>query len=229
MQPLEPGGPPPYPAPDVPASLAPEELASRASPPSQVSSPPSRPDASVHRRVRALAPWLRLLGALALVAAIAWLFAGGGLASLLGERQEGRLPAVGARPPTLALPSDHGQTVSLDTFRGQPVVINFWATWCLPCRAEMPELEAAYVAHQARGLAILGVNLGEDRETVLAFRRDLGLTFPLLLDELGRASAEYGVKGLPTTLFIARDGRITHIHFGALSTKTLQEQLSRIL
>ncbi|MBI4494854.1 MAG: TlpA family protein disulfide reductase [Chloroflexi bacterium] len=176
-----------------------------------------------------------LVGALLLGLALAWLFLGGGLEALAGRSglrsQEGAggLPVVGTRAPSFSLASADGQSIALQADDGQPAVINFWATWCVPCRTEMPTLEAAYQTHRGAGLRLLAVNVLEDREDVVPFGRGLGLTFPLLLDPLGEVAARYGVEGLPTTFFVGRDGRVLHIHQGALSASTLDAQLQRLL
>lgn len=187
--------------------------------------PTRRPAAPARARVR-------LALALLLVALMAWLFVGDGLEALgerFGARAEAEPPAPGNRAPTFSLPSAGGQTVSLASFVGQPVLINFWATWCVPCRVEMPELEAAYEAHRWQDLTILAVNVGEDGEDVVPFGRQLGLTFPLLLDPLGHVAAEYRVLGLPTTFFVGRDGRVTYVHQGALNLRVLEAQIERLV
>jgi peroxiredoxin len=169
-----------------------------------------------------------LAAALLVVAIAAWLFVFDGLETFFGGPQEGMPPSVGHPAPSFVLTGDDGQAVSLQAYQGRPVVVNFWATWCVPCRAEMPELQSVYRAWEGQGLAVIGINLGEDQEAVWAFRHELGLEFPLLLDTLGRVTAEYGVRGLPTTLFIGREGRVAYIHNGALSRRTLDEHLRGI-
>lgn len=194
--------------------------------------PSSAPGQSRWVALTLRSPLLAFASALVLVGVVAWLFVAGGLervGELVGARAQGGLPAVGGRAPTFSLPSASGSEISLADLAGQPVVINFWATWCLPCRAEMPELEAAYRAHESDGLAVLAINLGESREEIVPFGRELGLSFPLLLDPLGQTTAEYGVRGLPTTFFLDRSGQISHIHHGALSSRSLEEQLQRIV
>ena len=98
-----------------------------------------------------------------------------------------------------------GHTIRLEDFRGQVVFLNFWATWCIPCRQEMPAMERLYRDFKARGLVVLAVNFQEDPDAVKAFIRDLKLTFPVVLDPAGVAATAYFVRGLPATSFIDRD------------------------
>ena len=136
-------------------------------------------------------------------------------------------PALGHPAPAFALTSVAGDTVDLAALRGQPVVLNFWATWCPPCRAELPELEAAS-QRLAGEVAIVGVNQAESPEQVRAFAERLGLTFTIPLDEHGQVSRTYGVRSLPTTFFIDRTGVIRHIQSGALNEATLTQALETI-
>ena len=106
---------------------------------------------------------------------------------------EGKTPA--ARPYTLA------------DLRGKVVILNFWASWCAECRPEMPALERLHRDFAARGLVMIGINAREDAATIRRYARELGLTFPLLVDTEGKINALYGVVGLPATFIIGRDGR----------------------
>ncbi len=117
--------------------------------------------------------------------------------------------------PNFELPSLQGPPVRLSQFRGQVALVNFWATWCPPCRAEMPSIERLHRAYASRGLVILAVDDERvGRAVVEGFQRDLGLTFPILLDSSGDVSALYGVRGLPTTVLVDREGRIASVDFG---------------
>jgi peroxiredoxin len=107
--------------------------------------------------------------------------------------------------------------VQLSDLAGQPVIINFWATWCAPCRVEMPELEAAFQAHQGDGLVILALDQQEPTEDVALFFEQLGLNFTAVLDNEGAVSELYGVANiLPTTFFINGNGEVTAIHRGPM-------------
>jgi peroxiredoxin len=115
-------------------------------------------------------------------------------------------------PPGTRAPQFTGDTVetrglSLSELHGKVVVVNFWATWCLECRPEMPVLEGLQRELASQGLAIIGINAREDTQTVRRYARELGLTFQLVVDQSGTTSRLYGVVGIPTTFVIARDGR----------------------
>ena len=102
----------------------------------------------------------------------------------------------------------HGNKVSLSSLRGRVVVVNFWATWCPPCRTEMPSMERLYRDLKGSGLALLAVAVKENKKQVADFMRDFGLSFPALLDTDGRVSRSYGTVGLPNTYLIDRKGRL---------------------
>jgi peroxiredoxin len=99
-----------------------------------------------------------------------------------------------------------GEGVSLQQYRGQVVFLNFWATWCIPCRDDMPAMEQLHRRFQPQGLAVLAVNLQETREQVESFFERHRLSFPALLDQSGSVSRAYTVMGLPTTFLISREG-----------------------
>jgi peroxiredoxin len=117
-----------------------------------------------------------------------------------------------------------GNPVQLDDFSGQPVILNFWATWCIPCRDEMPELEAAFQANQEDGLIILAVNQQEPRDTVSQFFAEFDLTITAVLDTDGVVANLYSVANmLPTTVFINADGNITAVHRGPLNQSQIEK------
>ncbi len=121
------------------------------------------------------------------------------------------IPSGTAAPP-LRLPDMDGTTIDLADLRGQVVLINFWATWCPPCRREMPSLERLSQATEGEGVAVLAVNIGEDEDTVFPF---IGMvepapTFPLLFDKDAATLEPWGVRGLPTTLVVAPDGSVAY-------------------
>lgn len=139
-------------------------------------------------------------------------------------------PMVGFLAPDFTLPSTDGTTVTLSSLRGHPVILNFWATWCPPCRAEMPELEAFWKGYGSEDLILLGIDQGESRDVVKRFTRtEIDITFPLLLDTRADVGALFGVRALPTTIFIDADGRIQKIMVGGpLNRASLMDGGQRI-
>jgi cytochrome c biogenesis protein CcmG, thiol:disulfide interchange protein DsbE len=114
---------------------------------------------------------------------------------------------AGTKPPHFTGRTVDARQLSLTELRGKVVVVNFWASWCLECRPEMPVLEGLHRELASRGLAIVGVNAREDPRAVGRYAEELHLTFPLVLDPAGKINDLYGVIGLPTTFVVARDGR----------------------
>lgn len=123
-------------------------------------------------------------------------------------------PREGAPAPPFVATTTDGTALALDDLRGQVIVLNLWATWCPPCRREMPALQAVWERHQDEGLVVLALNQGESTDTVTDFAREYDLTFPLALDPGGAIGATYRLTAYPTTFFIGRDGVIRHIVYG---------------
>lgn len=139
-------------------------------------------------------------------------------------------PTQGETVPDFTLQTLDGETVSLSDYRGQPIVLNFWATWCAPCREEMPLLQETYEAHKAEGLVILGVNVREEnREAIKRFLDQVGVDFPVVLDPDVEAVNRYLVTSLPMTFFIDRDGQLRTLVVGGMSKDVLDERLATIL
>jgi len=120
----------------------------------------------------------------------------------------------GTMPPQFRGPTLDAGPLSLAELRGKVVLVNFWASWCLECRPEMPVLERLHREFTPRGLAVVGVNAREHTSAVGRYARELGLTFPLVLDPGGKINTLYGVIGLPTTFVVARDGRAVAFAIG---------------
>jgi peroxiredoxin len=110
--------------------------------------------------------------------------------------------------PAFSLPDLVGKKIQLKEFRGKLVLLNFFATWCGPCREEMPGMERLFRAHHDKGFVVLAVNLQESAKTVRPFVQQLKLSFPTVLDGEGSVSREYGVRALPVSFLIGRDGNI---------------------
>jgi len=129
-------------------------------------------------------------------------------------------PGTGTRQgdlaPDFSLVALNGETVSLSQFRGQPVLINFWAVWCAFCRLEMPDIQKAYDEYQDEGLVVLGVNVGEDAQTAEPFIQEMDVTFSILFDRDARVMRVYRLRGLPTTVIVDREGVIRAIHLGLI-------------
>lgn len=133
-------------------------------------------------------------------------------------------PEIGSLAPPIQRPSLSGATIDLFALRGAPVIVNFWATWCVPCRVEMPELQAL---HDDTGVQIIGANLGEPRAAVARWVSDLGLTFDIALDDAHlHVATDYRVRGYPSTFVIDSDGIITHIFYGPVTRDTLEHALN---
>ncbi len=130
-------------------------------------------------------------------------------------------PVVGGLAPDFEAVGTDGDEFRLTQARGQVVMLNFWATWCEPCRAEMPLLEARFRDLESSGLLVVGVNFDEPVDVVRAFQAELGLTFPVVLDPGGRVQAQYQVLGYPTTFFVDRSGVIQVVHIGSMDEAQL--------
>jgi peroxiredoxin len=114
----------------------------------------------------------------------------------------------GVQAPEFDLATADGKRVLLTALRGQVVLLNFWATWCPPCREEMPSMERLHQEFRAQGLAVLAVDIQESPKQVARFMRDFRLTFPALLDTDAAVAGRYGARGLPSTYLIDRNGRV---------------------
>lgn len=138
--------------------------------------------------------------------------------------------AAGDQAYSFALTNLDGAPVALNDFAGQPVLVNFWATWCPPCRLEMPEFQRAIEAHEQDGLVILAINEYEDADTVRSFFSDeMGFTFTALLDSEGAVGKAYGATGLPASFFVAPNGTISAVHRGLMTGDQLDTYLAEIL
>ena len=138
---------------------------------------------------------------------------------------------LGALAPNFALQTPEGETFSLSDFRGQPVLVNYWATWCGPCRVEMPAIQAAYEAHKDDGFVVLAVNhtSTDSVPNIIEFREELDLQFPILVDDGSDVNKAYGVRAYPSSFFIDENGLIQAVHFGPITEGQLNENLDVLL
>lgn len=138
-------------------------------------------------------------------------------------------PITGSPAPDFTLKNIHGKEVTLSKFKGQPVLINFWATWCGPCRIEMPAIEAAYQEYKGGGFVVLAVDADEPLKDVTEFVNDLGLTFEILMDPGFTVNDRYQIRAYPTSFFVGRDGTIVSLQIGSMTESQLEENLAKIL
>ena len=140
------------------------------------------------------------------------------------------LPEVGDLAPDFELATLDGGTARLSDYQGRPVILNFWATWCAPCRLEMPELQRAQTEFDAAGEGpiVLTINEGDSAEQVGEFFAEVGLTLTALLDSEGEVGTTYGAFFLPTTIIIGPDGAVVAVHRGMISRDQLDMYLDGI-
>jgi cytochrome c biogenesis protein CcmG/thiol:disulfide interchange protein DsbE len=136
---------------------------------------------------------------------------------------------VGNKALDFTLSSLDGDEFSLSDYQGDVVLVNFWATWCAPCQAEIPDFEAVYRSHKDRGFVILGVNQQEAPQVIEPFVAELEMTYPVLLDPRGDLMKDYRILGMPTSLLIDREGVIQLRHTGIMTASELENALAEHL
>lgn len=147
------------------------------------------------------------------------------VASALGAQ------TVGSPAPDFTMKTLTGDTVVLSRYRGRPVMLNFWASWCTPCRSEMHDIATTYESHTSDGLAVLAIDMTDQEriKDVRRFANDLHIPFPILLDEKGTLRDRYALLGIPTTVFIDTAGVVRLVHRGPIPGDALQHGLALIL
>jgi cytochrome c biogenesis protein CcmG, thiol:disulfide interchange protein DsbE len=173
----------------------------------------------------------RSLYVVILIAALVWIVVS---ADRANSSTGGLIPAPqkGFAAPNFQLETPASQTLVLSAYHGKPVLINMWATWCPPCRAEMPSIEKFYEAYENRGLIVLGVDstVQDDPTAIIPFVKEYNLTFPILLDINGEVSHLYELRSLPTSFFIDRHGTIKEVVIGGpMSEATLRANIEEII
>ena len=137
---------------------------------------------------------------------------------------------IGGRAPDFELNSLDGQTISLSDFKGKPVLLNFWASWCGPCVFEMPFLQEIYDEWSNKGLILLTVNIGDSSAKAKEFLQKHNLSLPVLLDTKKAVARRYNITAIPTTFFIDKDGIIHEKIIGAFPNKEIiEKKLSKII
>lgn len=146
-----------------------------------------------------------------------------------GARPAGPEGLVGEPAPVFALQNDRGQPVSLEAYRGKIVVMNLWASWCPPCRAEMPDLQRLAAAYASRGVAVVGVNEGESPERASEFARSLRIEFPIWIDTQQQYGRLFAALGMPTTTIVDRNGFVARGFDGPLTYDEMQKAVGGLI
>jgi cytochrome c biogenesis protein CcmG, thiol:disulfide interchange protein DsbE len=169
--------------------------------------------------------WTRLGVSIAGVGAIAGLLAYG----FTRDSRYIQSPLVAKEAPSFTLTLFDGRTLTLKDLRRKAVLVNFWASWCVPCRAEARALENAWRKYKDRGVVFLGIDIQDKEEDARAFMKEFGITYLNGWDVSGKIAVDYGVWGIPETFFIDPQGRITYKHAGALRAPIITAKLDEVL
>ncbi|MFC1962861.1 peroxiredoxin family protein [Chloroflexota bacterium] len=148
------------------------------------------------------------------------------------EVNEGELvpaPKVGRRAPDFTLADLEDNQVSLSDFRGKTVFLNFWATWCPPCRAEMPEIEAVYQKYRDKNVVVIGVDLFESEDKISQFVQQGGYSWTFAIDSMGEVSKNYRVAAIPASFFIDREGIIRAVNIGPMTMRAMEAKLAEAM
>lgn len=192
-------------------------------------------DASAAGDMRWLRRGVLALVALALAALLLLMVYGllrrqGGTFAGLAVNAVGRAAEIRVRPaPDFSLPLFDGGTFRLSEQRGQAVVLNYWASWCPPCREEARTLEAAWLAYRDKAVLLVGVDVWDTEADARAFLREFGVTYPNGPDRSGEILIDYGVTGIPETFFIDREGRLVRRWIGPLTERQIAAFIEELL
>ncbi len=168
------------------------------------------------------------VGAILAGVLLAGCYSGGGPTRTIAGGAGGPGALAGAPAISYDVKRLDGRTDSLDRYRGTVVVMNLWATWCPPCREEMPELQRFYRENQSKGVVVLGVDQGESAEAAGAFVKAHGVTFPILLDADQQYGRSYAAIGLPTTVIVDRNGHVVRGIDGQLTIAQMREAVAGV-
>ncbi|MBI2211515.1 MAG: TlpA family protein disulfide reductase [Deltaproteobacteria bacterium] len=170
---------------------------------------------------RSAAPWRRLVITLAVLLPLIGILAYG----FMRDPRYINSPLIGQQAAPFTVTLFDGKKLSLDDLRGKAVFLNFWASWCPPCRAEARDLEAAWQRVKNSDVVFLGVDIQDTEEDARAYLREFDVTYPNGRDLTGKVAVDYGVWGIPETFFIDPQGRITYKHVGSLGTPLITAKL----
>lgn len=131
--------------------------------------------------------------------------------------------------PDFTLRLFDGEYFNLSEHKGRPVVINFFASWCIPCKAEAPSFDKVYREYKTKDVAFLGIAIQDTETKAIGFVNEVGITFPTGLDEDGKIKESFGVFGIPVTYFIDKNGKINYTHAGMMTEDLIRYELDKIL
>ncbi|MEM7331163.1 MAG: TlpA disulfide reductase family protein [Chloroflexota bacterium] len=141
-------------------------------------------------------------------------------------------PIVGYLAPDFTLQTPLGETIVLSDItagaQGQPIVLNFWASWCGPCRIEMPDLQQTSMKYNGR-VAVLGINQGENNQAITQFGTEFNVTYPLLNDQNQEVNSTYQINSLPTTIFIDANGIVREVQIGIITKAVLEDRIEQLI
>ncbi|MEE8373361.1 MAG: TlpA disulfide reductase family protein [Dehalococcoidia bacterium] len=138
-------------------------------------------------------------------------------------------PKVGRIAPDFTLVDLEGKPVTLSDYRGKTVFLNFWATWCPPCRAEMPEIEAIFQEYNGRDVVVIGIDLREPEDEVRQYVRQGGYSWTFVMDTTGQVSSNYRVTAIPTSFFLDGEGIIRAVNVGAMTKRAMESRLAKAM
>jgi cytochrome c biogenesis protein CcmG/thiol:disulfide interchange protein DsbE len=184
-------------------------------------------DALIAREARRPRGWRWVAVAVAVAVVVGWAFVAG--RSLGRDPKLVRSVLIGKQAPAFRLPVlGGGGVVDSGMYGGQVLVVNFWASWCVPCREEAPELQEFASRWSGRGVNLVGIVYNDDADKAAKFRDRFGLTYPQALDPGGRSAIDYGVFGVPETYVIASDGKVMAKLLGAVDAATLDQVVASV-